>query len=405
MVRPRTNDPDEPRPVGEEPAAADAVGLDSTTERDRDRMRLAILLILAAAATYAIVRLLAPFTLAIVTSSVAAVLAYPAHRWLRAELGDRNGLSAGLVTGAAFLLVVLPLAGLLVVLLNGIESGLSVLVERFQAFTEGQGQLWHLLQSAASTFGIGDQELGTAVENQLNQLGGVLAGGTLGVLSGLGTWIVQAAIGLFTLFYLLRDGPEFVDVLRWIIPLERDITDALFDKTVEVVTATVLGALLVGALQGLAGGLLFWALGIPGPALWGAVMAFLGLLPMVGPPVVWIPTALLLLSSGQVTEGLILIAVGSLVIGTMDNVLRAILVGERARLHPLVVFFSVLGGVVVFGSSGFLFGPVLVVAAFSVLEIARVALFHDGVSPLSGDNTILDRITTRDAPALSASRQ
>lgn len=385
----------------QETAGHPTLGVDAATQRDRDRMRLAVVLLLAALGAYAILRLLAPFTLAIVTASVAAVLSYSVFERARRRIGH-DGIAAGLVTTGVFVLVVVPLAGILVVLTGGIESSVRLVADRVEDFTEQQGQVWSLVESTASLLGIEVQEVSATVEDQLSRLGSVLAGGTVGVLSGLGTWVAQAGIGLFTLFYLLRDGELFLDVLRWIVPLEPALTDALFAKTKEVVTATVLGTLLVGAAQGIAGGVLFWALDIPGAALWGAVMAFLGLLPVVGPPVVWIPAALLLLSAGRITDALILAAVGGLVISTLDNVLRAILVGERAELHSLVVFFSVLGGVIVFGAAGFLFGPVLVVVAFSMLEIARVALAGDDPDRLADNAAILSRITTSADGMLSA---
>jgi predicted PurR-regulated permease PerM len=123
-------------------------------------------------------------------------------------------------------------------------------------------------------------------------------------------------------------------------------------------------------------------------------MAFAGLLPAIGPPVVWLPAAVILFSTGEVTRGIVMIAIGALIIGTLDNVLRAVLVGGRARLHSLIVFFSVLGGLVVFGLAGFLLGPILVVIALAVLEIARVALKGDvDQAAIANGGTILAQVT------------
>jgi predicted PurR-regulated permease PerM len=272
-----------------------------------------------------------------------------------------------------------------------------------EEFGDQQGEAWGAFESAADLIGVEAQRLLETIENQASNLGTALAGGTLGLLTGLGGWFVQGGVALFTLFYLLRDGPAFVEVGRWLIPLEGGLTDAMAAKTREVVVATVLGALLVALVQGVLGGLLFWALGLPGPALWGAVMAFAALLPAVGPPVIWLPAAAILLVTGEVTRGLVLIAVGTLLIGTVDNVLRAVLVGGRARLHPLVVFFSVLGGLVVFGIAGFLLGPILVVVALAVLEIARVALRAEGSeAAIRNGGTILAQVTTKPRPRTAA---
>ena len=371
------------------------------TRRDRDRMHLAVLLVAAGVAAYLLMKLLAPFTLALVTAAVIAVLGRGAyHAVLR--MVHNESLAALLVTVFVFALVVLPLAGLIVLMVRDLQSGISMVADGVEDFGDRQGRAWALFESAAGWIGVEAESLRDTIGEQASTLGGSLAGGTIGLLTGFGGWIVQGGIGLFTLFYLLRDGPAFVDVGRWLIPLEEPLTDSLIDKTHEVIVATVLGALLVALVQGLLGGLLFWALGLPGPALWGGVMAFAGLLPAIGPPVVWIPAAIILAFEGEIAKAVILTAVGTLVIATVDNVLRAVLVGGRARLHSLIVFFSVLGGLVLFGVAGFLLGPILVVVALAVLEIARVALKGEGgEAAVANGGTILAQVTISNAPRRS----
>lgn len=382
--------PDAQRSEGDSNDVVASLGL--ATSAERRRMRLSVLLVLAAAAAYLLARLLAPFTLAIVTSAVVAALARPAYRVMIARIRNRSAAAFALTSGV-FLLVLIPLTGLVFVLIGAIDSGVSVVAERVEDLASREGPVWRWLESVARIFGVGEQELGEAVQNQVNRLGELLAGGTFDLVSGLGGWIAQTAIGLFTLFYLIRDGDAFLGVVRWLIPLDAPLTDALIGRTREIVSATVLGTLVVALVQGLLGGLTFWVLGLPGPALWGAVMSFFALLPAVGPPVVWLPAAIMLIASGELVRAVVLIAVGALVIGTVDNVLRAVLVSGRAQLHPLVVFFSVLGGILLFGAAGFLLGPILVVLAFSVLEIARIALEGtDRAEGLPTKGTIFARV-------------
>jgi predicted PurR-regulated permease PerM len=370
---------------------ADSRELVLASRSDRDRMRLTILVVLAGAAVFAIAGLLAPFTLALVTSGVVATLAHPGYRRLRERVG--NGSAAALLaTSAIFVLVLIPAGAMLLLVVRQIEAGASVVVDGLAEITSQQGQAWEWLQSVAALLGVDPQNLREALENQAGEAAGVLADGTLGLLTGLGGWIAQGGIALFTLFYLLRDGEGLIRFTRWLIPFDPALTDALVQETRDVVSATVLGTLVVAAVQGALGGLLFWVLGLPAPAVWGTVMAFFALLPAIGPPIVWIPTALMLVARGDLVDAAVVAGVGALVIGTIDNVLRAVLVGERAELHPLVVFFSVLGGVVVYGAAGFLFGPVLFVIALSVLEIARVALRGAGEGNVPVDDTIFARV-------------
>jgi predicted PurR-regulated permease PerM len=375
-----------------------ASSLPSISPADRARLRVLILLVLATVSVWAVGTLLSPFLLGIVMASVFAVLAHPIHETLRRRTGP-SWVSAIILTVVIFLGVMIPLLVVVMLLVDGIQSGISTVSDRVQDFASQRGEAWNWLASTASVFGVSESELSSAMRDQLGRVGDVVAGGTVGLLTGIGGWIVQGAIGLFTLFYLLRDGEMFTSVVRWLIPLDQRLTDALIAKTTEVISATVLGTLVVAAVQGTLGGLLFWVLGLPGPALWGTVMAFLSILPAVGPPVVWAPAAVILVSADQLVKAAILVAVGLLVIATVDNVLRAVLVGQRARLHPLVVFFSVLGGLVVFGAAGILLGPVVVVVAFSALEIGRVALDASAAPDHSEERkAVLAGVTVEDDP-------
>lgn len=334
---------------------------------------MAILLVLAAAAAFAVLRLLAPFLLGIVTAVVLALVAYPHHARFQPRVGNPS-LAAFLSTTAIFVGILIPFFGILVLLVQGLDSALSAAAAAVENLSAQEGRAWEWLVSKARVVGMDEQELSDTIGNQLERAADALAGQTFDVLSSVGAWLAQGAIGLFTLFYLLRDGDMFSGAIRWLIPLDTELTEALLDKTNEVVHATIFGTIVVAIVQGALGGLLFWLLGLPGPALWGAVMAFFSLLPAVGPPVVWAPTAAVLVATGDYQRAVILVAFGVLVVGTIDNVLRAVFIGQRAQLHPLVVFFSVLGGVVVFGTAGFLLGPIIFVLGFSVLEIARITI-------------------------------
>src|SRR5690606_23656796 len=120
---------------------------------------------------------------------------------------------------------------------------------------------------------------------------------------------------------------------------------------------------------GALGGLIFWLLGIPAPALWGVVMAILSLLPAVGSPIVWGPVGIYLLATGDVWQGLVLLAYGALVISLVDNVLRPILVGKDTRIPDYVVLISTLGGLALFGVNGLLLGPVIAASFLAVWDV------------------------------------
>ncbi|MGF1615207.1 MAG: AI-2E family transporter [Gammaproteobacteria bacterium] len=164
---------------------------------------------------------------------------------------------------------------------------------------------------------------------------------------------------LYLLFFFLRDGGRLVQLIIHALPIGDERERLLLSKFAEVSRATVRGTLLVGIIQGMVGGLIFWLLGIEGAAFWGVIMMVLSLLPALGPALVWLPAAIILLASGALLKGAILIACGVLVIGLVDNLLRPILVGRDTKMPDYLVLLSTLGGLTVFGVSGFVIGPVL----------------------------------------------
>ncbi|MDB5763612.1 MAG: family transporter [Herminiimonas sp.] len=157
----------------------------------------------------------------------------------------------------------------------------------------------------------------------------------------------------------MRDGASLAARIKQAIPLSPEQKRYLFTKFITVIRATVKGNIVVAALQGTLGGLIFWILGIQGALLWGVLMAFLSLLPAIGAGLVWGPVAIYFLLTGAIWQSLVLIAFGVFVIGLVDNILRPILVGKDTQMPDYVVLISALGGMALFGLNGFVIGPVI----------------------------------------------
>lgn len=187
-------------------------------------------------------------------------------------------------------------------------------------------------------------------------------------------FIVALGVMLYLTFFLLRDGDRLVRRIAHAAPLHSVQRQALADKFVVVIRATIKGGLVVAVIQGLVGGVVFWALGIQGALIWGVMMGFFSLLPAIGTGLIWVPVAIYLLASGQIWQGVAMILCGIFVIGMVDNVLRPILVGRDARMPDYVVLISTLGGLEVFGFNGFVVGPViaaLFIAVWNIMAEAR----------------------------------
>ena len=182
-------------------------------------------------------------------------------------------------------------------------------------------------------------------------------------------FIVNLGIVLYLLFFLLRDGDDLARRIRTAIPLHDDQKRELLTSFTTVIRATVKGNVVVAIAQGALGGLAFWFLNVHAPVLWAVVMAFLSLLPAVGSALVWLPVAIYFLVTGATWQGIVLIAFSVLVIGLVDNVLRPILVGKDTKMPDYVVLIATLGGMAIFGLSGFVIGPVIAAMFMAVWDI------------------------------------
>jgi predicted PurR-regulated permease PerM len=180
-------------------------------------------------------------------------------------------------------------------------------------------------------------------------------------------FVVDVVLALFAMFFLLRDADAIMRSVRLLLPMDADRREQLIAQTRELIRAGVLSWVMVAALQGVLGGLSLAAVGFSAPVFWGVVIAISCMLPF-GAWVVWLPAAIVLATSGAIVRAIVLAALGLLVVSLVDNILRPMLLSERAQINGLVIFVSLLGGLSVFGLLGLVLGPVLVVTALNLLD-------------------------------------
>jgi len=175
-------------------------------------------------------------------------------------------------------------------------------------------------------------------------------------------FFVNTFLMLYVLYYFLKSGPELLVRIRRYLPIGDRKEVRLFKKFSSTARATLKGSIVIGLVQGAIGWGLFTLVGINAAVLWAAIIALLSLVPAVGSFIIWAPVGLYLLLVGQVWEGITVLAVGTLVISTVDNILRPPLIGKDTKMPDALVLLSTLGGIMAFGLSGFILGPII--AAF-----------------------------------------
>lgn len=334
--------------------------------------RAFILLLIAVTAGFGLV--LEEYAVAIFWGVVFAIVFAPLHRKLLMRMPNRPTLAALATLLISLVMVILPLSLI----------GLSLIKETAAIYDQVSSgnlsagnyveQIFNALPSWLTPW-MEKLHLGTLEEIQTKLSNIALQASKLAATKAVGLgqntlgFVVGFGVMLYLIFFLLRDGKELVARIWAATPLAPEHKRELAIKFITVIRATVKGNLAVAAAQGALGGLIFWILGIQGAVLWAVVMAFLSLLPAVGAGLVWGPVAIYFLATGAVTKGLILATYGVLVIGLVDNVLRPLLVGKDTKMPDYVVLISTLGGMALFGLSGFVLGPAIAALFMAAWEL------------------------------------
>lgn len=182
-------------------------------------------------------------------------------------------------------------------------------------------------------------------------------------------FIFLVFIMFYSLFFFFKDGCRILKKIMHLSPLGDTYEEMLYYRFTSAARATLKGTFIVGSVQGILGGMLFWIVGIKGALIWGVIMTALSIVPGVGCSIVWFPAAIIMLVMGNTWQGITMLAVGLLLISTIDNFLRPALVGKDSQIHPLVVLLSTLGGIFLFGISGFVIGPVFAALFLAIIKI------------------------------------
>lgn len=328
------------------------------------------LLTVTALALFVCWRIIEPFVDVILWGAVLAVVAYP-YQLRLLKHGYRPTIAAAITTLCAVLIVLIPTCLIGWTLIREATSVGPLIRNFIHDFLNPESDVYKFVSQYVDMEQFHDP---TVLVQRLEGLLGIVASRSTGVLGGLVGFVTQLFFVLFTLFYLLRDADRILAAIRSFLPLSPDQAGAIMQRGRDVIYASVMGVVAVAAVQGILGGLAFWFLGIRAPMLWGIVMFLLSMIPVAGAFLVWVPAVIWLAVQGTWIKAGLLAAWGILVVGTVDNVLRPSIVGQRAKLHELVIFFSVLGGLRVFGILGLFVGPTTIAITVLLIEVCREAM-------------------------------
>jgi predicted PurR-regulated permease PerM len=332
----------------------------------RSRNHMLLLMAATALGIYLCYRLAVPFLSSLVWALALAVVFMPFHRRLESKL-KRRTLAAAVSVLVVGLIVVVPAVFVAQRLVLEAAKGAQLVSAKVES-----GEWRHAIEAHPRI-----AFLAVKIEREVDlprtaqTLAAWLTNIAKSIVQGSVVQVIVFLLSFYLLFFFLRDRRTALRTLRSLSPLSEGEMDRLLGRVGDTIYATIYGTLAVAAMQGLLGGLMFWWLGLPAPLLWGVVMALLAVVPVLGAFVIWIPAALFLALSGSWGQALILTVWGGVVVSTIDNLLRPILVGKRLKLHTILALISMVGGVIVFGAAGLVLGPVVLTITVALLEIWR----------------------------------
>ncbi|KAB0459068.1 MULTISPECIES: AI-2E family transporter [Agrobacterium] len=331
--------------------------------------------VLLAFVTVAFLWLVLPYYGAVLWAVILATIFFPVHRRLERTLNGRGGIAALLTVLLCICLVILPA---MLILGSLIREGTS-LYQRISSNEIDLSAYLVRIQDALPQFADnwlnsvklgGFAELREKLFTGFMQTGQSIVGSVINFGQNTLKLFINFGIMLYLLFFLFRDGAQIGETVRSAIPLSDDYTRQFVENFSAVVRATIKGNVIIALIQGTVGGIAFWALGIEAALLWGVMMTFLSMLPAIGTAFVWVPAAIWLFLTGAWVKGLILVLVGVLIIGLIDNLLRPQLIGKETRLPDYLILISTVGGISLIGINGFVVGPLI-----AALFIAAWSLF------------------------------
>ncbi len=349
----------------------------------RFRRAFLILLVVVISATFlAMVRV---FLLTIVLAALFSGVAHPVYRRLLRLFRGRGSLAAIATLLLLLVLVIAPLLAVAGAVANEALQVNETILPRLQRLVDEPGEFQRRLRPY-----LGYEFIRPYRTQILTKAGTLVAGAGAFVFEALSATTVATAallfhfiVLLYTMFFCLRDGPELLATALGFLPLAAPDKQRMLERFVSVTRATLKGTVLIGAAQGVLAGLAFWAVGIDGAIFWGTIMTVLSIVPGIGAALVWVPAVIVLLVMGQIWQGLALAVFCALVVGSVDNVLRPRLVGRDTQLHELLIFFSTLGGLLLFGAMGFILGPIIAALFVTIWEMFGVAFRGELTEPVS----------------------
>jgi len=342
---------------------------------NRDTANKSALLLLVILISAIFLSMIRTFLMAIFLAGIFSALAHPLYKRFERWYGGRRALASLSTLFLIIIIVIVPLGTLM-----GVVTGQALKVGQavtpwVQEQIAQPGEFHKLLNSLPFYDEIAPyskiiwRKVGELIGSVSQFLISSLSTATMGAVN----LLFMTFAMLYTMFFFLIDGDKLLYKILYYLPLKDQDELRILDRFTSVTRATLKGTAVIGILQGGLAGIAFWIVGIPSAVFWGTIMAVLSIIPGIGTTLVWGPAVIILAAGGNFTKAAGLGIFCAIIVGSIDNLLRPILVGKDTQMHELMIFFSTLGGIIMFGVMGMIIGPIVAALFITIWEIYGVA--------------------------------
>jgi predicted PurR-regulated permease PerM len=355
------------------------------------------LILVVVLVTLAFLWMVQTFLMTILLAALFTGVAYPVYTRLVRFFRGRDTLAALATLLLLVAVVILPLLAVAGAVASEAASVNTTLLPNLQKALAEPGTFLQHLPGYERIAPYRAQIL-TKMTEFVSGLGGFVLNALSATTMATVVFIFHFVVMLYTMFFFFKDGPRLVRSMMSYLPLAESDKTHMLDQFVSVTRATLKGTVLIGLAQGVVSGIAFWVAGISGAIFWGTVMTVLSIVPGIGGALVWVPAVIILIATGAVVKGILLGLFCALVVGSIDNVLRPILVGRDTKMHELMIFFSTLGGLLVFGAMGFILGPILAALFMTVWDMFAAMFRRELAESVSSEIVVPESvIVTRES--------
>jgi len=357
----------------------------------REHILISLFFLITAIFFYLFYEIVVPFFAPIAWAAVFVIIFNPLYERLQRRVKSRV-LSSLIMCTLIVVLIIGPLIYLFAALVREAADAVSAVNTMYQTGALDKYMTFNLpwfesiKHSLAPYYDLSQIDLDQLIKDSITKVSNVIFSQTSWIITNGTKAVFYFFLMIFTMYYFFQDGETLVHKLKRLTPLPSDQVRTAFSQLRDVIQATMYGGLVVALLQGILGGVMFAVLGIPSAVFWGAMMAFLAFIPLVGAFIVYVPAGIILILSGAYVKGIIVIAIGTLVISQTDNLVRPYLIAGKAQMHPLMLFFTIMGGIYLFGLLGIVVGPLIAAVFVTLLKTFETKLHPVDMKPTIADS-------------------